>query len=409
MTATITTLADQQWRLLLTKTPKGVVKATAGNALLFVQHRFDLQGFAFDELAQRSVVQRRQPWIQRAREFPSNVTDDDALFVAAWLEQREGVAFSPPMIANAIEAASRDNSFNPVIEWIDHIEWDGCPRLSTWAIDILGCDDSPYARDVGRAWIISALARAYYPGCQADSMIVLEGSQGCGKTTVLSVLAGKWFKNDPFDLSGDIKRTQELLRGTWIYEIAELAGLSKADSARTKAFVSLRSDSYRPAYGRQTIDVPRRLVFAGSTNPDGTGYLKDPTGGRRYWPLACGRRVDTDRAARDRDQIFAEALSALRSGDAWHLVDADSERSAAAVQADRLEADPWMAELADWADGRYSATTRDVLDQIGVAPKDRTRTHEMRAAAILSAMGFNCSHGRTDRKRYRSPCGICGS
>ncbi|MBK6704250.1 MAG: hypothetical protein IPG56_11180 [Caulobacteraceae bacterium] len=210
-----------------------------------------------------------------------------------------------------------EHQFDPVRESLRNLKWDGVRRLRTWLSRYLGAEDTPLNRAIGMKTMVAAVRRVNEPGCKFDYVPVLEGAQGTGKSTALKILAGEdEFFSDQDLVHLDAKAQQEALRGKWIYEIAELSGLSRTESERTKAFLSRTHDRARRAYGYASIDQPRRCIFIGTTNDN--NYLKDPTGNRRFWPVATGR-IDLDALAADRDQLWAEAVIADAAGETLYL------------------------------------------------------------------------------------------
>ena len=195
------------------------------------------------------------------------------------------------------------------------------PRLDTWLITLSRHRQHDYVRAVGARWLISAVARVFHPGAKADCALILEGPQGIKKSTALSVMAQPWFTDRLSDLGS--KDAAMETKGVWIIEIAELDTMSRAEVSAIKAFMSRTHDRFRPPYGKRLVDLPRQCVFAGSINPEG-GYLKDATGGRRFWPVVCGQ-IDIDALARDRDQLWAEARDRFRNGRAVVAGDAGAE------------------------------------------------------------------------------------
>jgi putative DNA primase/helicase len=105
--------------------------------------------------------------------------------------------------------------------------------------------------------------------------------------------------------------------GVLIVEIAELDAMQKNDVSKIKAFMSCSNERYRPPYFMYLVNAPRGCVLAGSVNP-GIPWLKDPTGGRRFWPVVCGS-IDIDGLKQGRDQLFAEAIVRYKNGATWWL------------------------------------------------------------------------------------------
>ncbi|MBX9773670.1 MAG: virulence-associated E family protein [Xanthobacteraceae bacterium] len=233
------------------------------------------------------------------------------------------------------------NKFDPVVEYLDRVKWDGHPRVDAWLISYLGAEDTALNRAIGRLGLIAAVRRARQPGCKFDQIIVLEGPEGRGKSSAIEILAGSDNFSDQLILTLDERAQQEAVTGVWLYEIAEIAGISKADVDRVKAFASRTVDRARPAYGRFRVNRPRRCIFIATTNND--TYLKSQTGNRRFWPVKIGR-VDIAKVIADRDQLWAEAAVLEAAGSTLTLPE-DLWAQAAREQEQRLDHDPWIDML----------------------------------------------------------------
>jgi len=222
----------------------------------------------------------------------------------------------------AAQTVAKDRAFHPIRSYLGSIRWDGVERLDSWPSTYLGVEDTAYVRAVGARWLISAVARIYQPGVKADCRLILEGPQGTRKSTALKTLAGSHFTDELADLGSKDSALQT--RGVWIIELSELDTLSRSEVSRIKAFMSRTTDRFRPPYGKRLMESPRQCVFAGTVNH--SSYLRDDTGGPRFWPVACGS-INIDRLARDRDQFWARRrhdLKRARSGDweranSWRL------------------------------------------------------------------------------------------
>jgi predicted P-loop ATPase len=192
--------------------------------------------------------------------------------------------------------------------------------------------------------MMSAVARIMHHGAKADHMLIVEGPQGAKKSTALKLLAGgEWFTDELAEIGS--KDAAQQMRGIWIIEIAELDAISRAEVSRIKAFLTRTTDRYRPPYERYIVTVPRQCIFAGSVNPE--TYLRDETGNRRFWPVRCGS-IDLDALTRDRDQIWAEAVTRYREGAIWWLDDLQLVASAKAEQDQRYQTDAWDARIDRW-------------------------------------------------------------
>jgi len=212
----------------------------------------------------------------------------------------------------------------------------------------------------------------------------LEGAQGTLKSTALKTLGHPWFTDEIADLGSKDAAMQ--VRGVWIVEIAELDAMQKSEVSKVKAFISRSTDRYRPPYGRHVIEVARESVFAGMVNHD--RYLKDETGGRRFWPVKCGF-IDIASLKRDRDQLWAEAVARYRSGENWWLDSPELSLAAAEEQRERFDEDPWEPQIATWIEDRESVTIDQILHDCIMKPlKDCTQADKNRVGRVLRALNW---------------------
>jgi predicted P-loop ATPase len=242
------------------------------------------------------------------------------------------------LIMEALQIKCMERAFDPVLDYLTSLRWDGTPRLDRWLVNYCDAEDTEYARAVGRKVLVAAVRRVRVPGCKFDYLMVLEGPQGAGKSSALALLAGgaENFSDAPVLRLRD-KEQQEATGGIWIYEIAELAG-KHIDVEHVKQFLSKSVDAARAAYGHGRTDQRRRCVFVATTNND--QYLKDATGNRRFWPIKVGEQIDLDGLRDDRDQLWAEAAAAEASGEALVIPEALWAVAAEATEG-RMEHDPW--------------------------------------------------------------------
>jgi predicted P-loop ATPase len=218
-------------------------------------------------------------------------------------------------IWNAVRLVARDNSYHPVKEYLESLHWDGVERIGTWLEIYAKAKDelnsSPQYRSlVGKSFLISAVARIYQPGCQADNMLVLEGEQGWFKTTLFRVLFDPWFTDNLPTMT--TKDAQIALMGKWCVLLDEMETWSKADHPIAKQFISRCVEKFRLPYDKFESEYPRQCVFAGTLNPV-AGFLSDPAGNRRYWNATLTDKVDIVALTRDRNQLWAEALRCYQS------------------------------------------------------------------------------------------------
>jgi hypothetical protein len=361
---------------------------------------------AYDSFADRVVAVRQPPCMYDAYTGPW----DDQLdrLTAIWLQQICRLMVSDELAAKAVTTVALSHKFNPLTDYLGQLRWDGLPRLDQWACYYLGAADSPYARAVGSRWLISAVARAFRPGVKADHVLVLEGPQGIGKSSVLRILGGTWFSDEVGVLGSKDACLQ--LAGKWIIELPELAAITGAVVERVKAFASRSIDNFRAPYERRATEHPRGCAFAGTTN--GSAYLKDETGNRRFWPLRVGR-IKLKALQSDRDQLLAETVTRFKAGGTWWLDDVELARAAQDEQAGRREDDAWEDLIATWLQaprvhpdmvgiGLLSSTSDDtsigdlLLHCIGKRVEMWTQADRIRVAKTLRALGFERYKKRSD-------------
>jgi predicted P-loop ATPase len=242
---------------------------------------------------------------------------------------------------DAIVQLCLENEFDPVLDYLNALHWDGTPRLERWLIIYAGAEDTELNREFGRIALIAAVRRARYPGIKFDPIIVLEGPMGTNKSKTIEVLAGVENFSDQSIFGVRDREQQELLSGIWLYEIAELSNIRKTEVEHIKAFASRTHDRARPAYGHHRVDQPRRCVLFATTNND--QYLKEAD--RRFWPLKT-KEIDIEALRRDRDQLWAEAAQQEKEG---ALIELQRElwETAGVEQQEREEADPWDDVLSE--------------------------------------------------------------
>jgi len=245
-------------------------------------------------------------------------------------------------IADAATELCLESRFDPIVDYLAGLAWDGTPRLDNWLATYLGAENTELNNAMGRLTLLAAVRRARSPGCKFDHILTLEGSEGAMKSTAIITLAGIENFSDQTILTASDKEQQELIRGAWLYEIADLAGMRRADVEKVKAFASRTHDRARPAYGRRRIDAPRRCIFIATTNED--EYLQSQTGNRRFWPVRTGT-IDIDALRRDRDQLWAEAAAIEAKGEAL-ILPKDRWADASNAQDERRQHDPWDDLLA---------------------------------------------------------------
>jgi len=348
---------SMDWVSRLDASPKtGLIKPTIDNCIIILENDPLLKGrFALNRFANRGELLGKVPWsADEGRRLWSD-TDSDGLY---WYMEKAYTITNRGAIDAALNIHSAAHAFNEVQDYLNGLKWDGVKRLDTMLVDYLGAEDSAYTRAVTRKAFTAAVARALHPGCKYDTMLILCGPQGIGKSTLLDRMSRGWFNDSIRTFEG--KEASELLPGVWLVEVAELDAFRKSDVSRIKQFLSLRADRYRAAYGKHVKELPRCCVFFGTCNE--LTFLQDTTGNRRFWPVDVGlerptRSVWEDMTPAEVDQLWAEARTRYQLGEELHLRGA-IEQTAREIQEAHRDASPregMVAEFverdvpADWA------------------------------------------------------------
>ena len=295
----------------------GQIKATIDNIWLILENDPNLMGkFALNEFAGRGEVMGALPWEKADKRRLWDDNDNQGLY---WYLEKYYNLTGNGKIDGALSLHSVKHRCNEVQDYLNSLHWDGIPRLDTLFIEYLGASDDAYTRIVTRKAFVAAVARAMSPGCKYDTMVILSGPQGIGKSTLLDKMSRGWFSDSLRTFEG--KEASELLQGVWIVEVGELDAFRRTDVARIKQFLSLRADRFRAAYGRHVKELPRCCVFFGTTNT--TDFLQDRTGNRRFWPVDVGviphSKSVWENLESEIDQLWAEAVIRWRAGEALFL------------------------------------------------------------------------------------------
>jgi predicted P-loop ATPase len=369
------------------------------NALLALRRDSGLQdAFAFDEMARTAMLMH--PIGSPLAPFePRAIIDEDAAYVAEYLQQAGLKHVSSSVVRDAIGARALENAYHPVRDYLESLQWDGQKRAAVWLTTRLGVDLTDYTAAIGRMFLIAMVARIFEPGCKSDHMMVLEGSQGVLKSSACTVLGGPWFSDALPDVAGG-KDVSQHLRGKWLIEVCEMHAMGRAETTLLKSFITRQVEKYRPSYGHREVEEPRQCVFVGTTNRE--AYLRDESGGRRFWPVKTGA-IDIDGLAEDRDQLFAEAVQLYRLGEPWWPNRAFEQQHIKQQQEARYEADAWEDLIADFVATRTKVTIGEVAQGALFFDKSRIGTADQRRiAAILELLGWHRLPKDWQGKRYWS-------
>jgi putative DNA primase/helicase len=313
------------------------------------------------------------------------IEDPDVVDIRLLLE-RENYQSQDRDIRPAIDRVCRENSYNPVVDYLTPLKWDGTKRLYRWMQTLLGAPDTPFVQLVGPKVLVGAVARAMQPGCKVDTIMVLEGDQGLKKSTAISVLFGEEHTAESVSIFDQHNKMVMQMMGAWCVELAEFVAILKKDMNAVKGLISMRNDKVVLPYAKAASNHPRRCVFFGTINPDDMGYLTDSTGNRRYWPVRV-TKIDLDGIREKRDQLWAEAFHLYRENERWWLEGEENEL-AEAETAQRQEQDAWAPILEEKLQGHDDVTSDFALTQLGIPHERKDKRAQMRVGAALRSIGF---------------------
>jgi predicted P-loop ATPase len=325
---------------------------------------------------------------------PRPVEDADVFRLQEFLQRAGLKILGAQTVHDAVEVRGRECKFHPVRDYLEAQKWDGVPRVENWLVRYLGAPETPYIQAVGRMFLISMVARIFEPGCKADYMLVLEGPQATLKSTACRIFGGAHFSDNLPDITVG-KDVSQHLRGKWLIEVSEMDAMSRAETTLLKAFITRQVEQYRPSYGRREVTEPRQCVFIGTTNKE--TYLKDETGGRRFWPVRTGS-INVAALKRDRDQLFAEAVQMYRDRVSWWPDKSFEQQHIMPEQEARYEPDAWEEPIEKYlASGPEKFTVGQVAHEaLFIENKQLKRADQNRITAILKRLG--CQRGARTKK-----------
>lgn len=367
------------------------IKNSLNNVVMYLLTTPELKNLIrYNEFTQDIEFTRIAPWHHNG--YRRYWSDSDDTFLQYYLENKLNYQAQETTVIKAVQAVAEVRRYHPVKQWLESAVWDGVPRIDTWLTKYLGVDDNEYTREVGRLVLYGAIHRIYSPGCKFDYVLVLEGKTGIGKSTAIEILGGNWYSSGTIDFHN--KDTVDLLRGKWIIEMAEMDVMSKSEVSAAKAFITRQVDRARLAFTRRTKDFPRQCIFIGTINPNGTGYLKDDTGNRRYWPILCKAEegkpmMNLKELKNDVEQLWAEAVQRCKNNEAHlYMKNVEVAKMAEEEQELRRPMDEWVGAIIHWAidnDIQETSPLKIWVEALGGSPNKFGKLEQMRLASILKA------------------------
>jgi predicted P-loop ATPase len=360
----------------------GAPHPTLANASLILQFHPRFKGRVWYDDFTRKVCHNQ-------RGNTVNWSDEDDEDLTVFIQQSLHLPkFNLQLIRQSVRHAARCFHRNPLTDWLDSLVWDGSSVLDDWLVDCLGIDKTEYTIAVSNKWPISMVARAYRPGCKADTMPVLEGVMGTGKSSFLDILGSPWYASLP-DAFGN--KFMDNIRGRWLVEIPDMSGFSSRDHQHILAILTTRTDIDRIPYDKHSSEFPRSCIFAGTSETD--DYLQDTLGSRRYWPLRC-KDIDTDRLHGYRDRVFAEAVARFREGaDYWTMPSGTKDE-----QQRRAPPDEWTEAILTAAEAEFAAGNAVIASRLltrfplEIPLGRQTPAEQRRAGKVLRRNGWEWKH-----------------
>jgi len=368
-------------RRILRNGELGGVKPTKENAILVLERDPHWDGRIWANELDGMIYLDNEP-----------IRDEQETSIYRWIFRCYEFHVGDTDLSKAIALVAYQQRRHPVREYLNGLTWDGTARLDDWLSRYCRASAAPLIGRIGACWMISAVARVMDPGCKVDTCLIFKSKQGATKSTTFEALAVRpeWFSDSDIDMTS--KDKYQSIQGVWIYELAELSSIRKADNNSVKSFVTSRRDRYRPAFGRYQVVQKRQTVFVGSTNEE--AFLTDPTGSRRFWPVTVGA-IDKDGLLAVRDQLWAEALSRYKAGAQWWLTKPEEEALYLHNQQYR-QGDIWEETIEAWASKRAAPFTQaEVMeDALGREMKSANGRDEIRTRSVLTALGYTSKQMR---------------
>lgn len=384
---------DVDWKGMLHYNDEGKLKAKSlNNVQVILEHSPKFKDmFAYDEFAHEKILVQCPDWEKPASFKPRPICDEDNTWLAMSLE-KHGLTLDMGKIKKILDAVIIKKRRNPAREYFSGLEWDGIERLNKWLSYYAGAEyeDEEYLACVGTKWLVACVTRVFEPATKFDHVLILEGEQGARKSTMLKELAtirGRSYFDDTIKVSdlGEDK-TVPKLQGVLIIELAEMAGLRKSDVDKLKQQITITEDRLVRKYANEATRFPRQFVMAGTINPV-QGYLEDPTGNRRFLPVKVGRKIDIEAIARDKEQLWAEAVNLYRQKYPLWIDDVMMDKLRL-VQISREVINPWLPDIETLVRGKDFVSNQLIWETLGIERARRGQKDFSTISKIMVGLGY---------------------
>jgi len=314
------------------------------------------------------------------------------------LAEELGIDIPKQIASDIVKIIAKKHSYSPVRDYLNSLTNVEPINLDSLAERYFGTADPLHATLLKRT-LIAAVARAFKPGCKVDTLCILQGNQGDLKSTFWETLASEpWFTDNLAE--GNEKDEKLKLRRYWILEFSEFeTAYKRKEVEQLKAFLSSRIDSLRKPYGKAIEDFPRTSIFVGSTNRQ--EFLHDPTGERRYWVIPVSQKIPIQMLEEERDNIWAAAVAAYKTGEQWWLTP-EEDKLLAEANKGWQSSDSWEEDILKYLEIRSTCTVTDILEKpLGIDIGKHGKGEQMRVSDILRRNGWARTSKHIDGKLRR--------
>jgi predicted P-loop ATPase len=393
---------SNEWMLELTVDSKGKYLSTSSNINTILANDLRLKNtFKRNDFDCKRYIFKSLPWRKITNEEP--IKDVDYSGIRNYIESIYGIS-GTLKIDDSLALEFQKQSYHPIKDYLRSVKWDSVERLDTLTIDYFGAKDNIYTREAIRKTLVAAVARVFNPGCKYDVVLTLVGEQGTNKSSFFKKLGKQWFSDTFMTVQG--KEALEQIQGAWIIEMAELAGLRKAEVETIKHFISKQEDSFRMAYAHTSETYKRQCIFVGTTNKK--DFLNDITGNRRFAPIEVVKtRVKKDvwkELDDEVDQIWAEAMMLFKAKEPLFF-SAAAEAIANAEQRKHSETDERKGIIEEYLNTKLPTdwATLDIYERQDVLALVKKDKGTVRDFVCMAEVWCEClGKNKEDMTRYNT-------